>query len=298
MNEVKIFESPLFGQVRIVTDASNEPLFSATDVCKALGYTNSRKAIADHVDTPDVTKRYIGVITGKKVDGTDAVQKVELSFVNESGLYSLIFGSKLDRARAFKRWITSEVLPSIRKTGGYMVVNSDETPEEIMARALKIADEALMRREQRIKQLEADNDMKAQTIDAQTQELKVAAPKVEYYDKTLSSTDCMTTSQIANELGMYTGMLNKKLAEAGIQYKQGNAWLLKKPYREWNLHGTRTFDFKHSNGNDGARIYMVWNQRGRRFVHALYNNDFNLRRALQEIKGELGSETANGKAKK
>lgn len=122
MNEIQIFKHPMFGQVRVITDDSSEELlFCANDVTLALGYTNGRKAVLDHVDTPDVTKRDMGVVTGKKADGTDAFQVVTTTFINESGVYSLIFGSKQERAKEFKRWVTSEVLPSIRKTGQYSI---------------------------------------------------------------------------------------------------------------------------------------------------------------------------------
>lgn len=143
MNEVKIFENPQFGQIR-TAGTSDEPLFCASDICKALGYTNGRKAVADHVDNPDVTKRDIGVVTGKKADGTDAIQYVSTTFVNESGLYALIFGSKLETAKEFKHWVTSEVLPSIRKSGSYsmanlsrkqlaqMVIEAEEEKERLM----------------------------------------------------------------------------------------------------------------------------------------------------------------------
>lgn len=122
MNNITIFNHPMFGQVRVITDdTSKELLFCANDVTNALGYSNGRDAIAKHVDTPDVAKRDMGVVTGKKADGTNAYQVVASTFVNESGVYSLIFGSKQERAKEFKRWVTSEVLPSIRKTGQYSV---------------------------------------------------------------------------------------------------------------------------------------------------------------------------------
>lgn len=122
MNAVKIFNHPVFGQVRIVEDdASSELLFCANDVTNALGYSNGRDAIAKHVDTPDVAKRDMGVVTGKRADGADAYQIVSTTFINESGVYALIFGSKQERAKEFKHWVTSEVLPSIRKTGQYSI---------------------------------------------------------------------------------------------------------------------------------------------------------------------------------
>lgn len=108
MNELQIFENPEFGQVRTVT-INDEPWFVGKDVARSLGYTNSSKALADHVDDEDkgVTKRYT-------LGGTQ-----QMTIINESGLYALIFGSRLESARKFKRWVTSEVLPSIRKTGSY-----------------------------------------------------------------------------------------------------------------------------------------------------------------------------------
>lgn len=141
MDAIKIFSSPQFGQVRIITDdASGELLFCAKDVTQALGYSNGRDAIALHVDYPDVVKRDMGVVTGKRADGSDAVQVVSTTFVTESGLYSLIFGSKQERAKEFKRWVTSEVLPSIRKTGQYSLGQQQATLNEQIQANLTFAD--------------------------------------------------------------------------------------------------------------------------------------------------------------
>lgn len=113
MNEIKIFNSPQFGEIRTI-EVSGQPMFCAADVCKALGYSNGRDAIAKHVESDDVAKCDTPTSSGIQT----------MSYVNESGMYSLIFGSKLPTAKAFKKWVTSEVLPSIRKTGGYAVSNS------------------------------------------------------------------------------------------------------------------------------------------------------------------------------
>ena len=113
MNDIQIFNNPQFGSVR-TTGTPEEPWFCATDVCKALGYANGRKATADHVDEGDVTKR--DTPTTNQF-GSEVI--IQMTYVNESGLYALIFGSKLPAAKAFKKWVTSEVLPSIRKTGQY-----------------------------------------------------------------------------------------------------------------------------------------------------------------------------------
>ena len=140
MDAIRIFDSPQFGQVRIIADeADGNILFCAKDVTDALGYTNGRKAVTDHVDEPDVTKRDIGVVTGKKADGTDACQTITTTFITESGVYSLIFGSKQERAKDFKRWVTHEVLPSIRKTGRYCTGKSRQNTSQLLNAKMKVA---------------------------------------------------------------------------------------------------------------------------------------------------------------
>lgn len=141
MDAVKVFTHPVFGQVRVIDDnASGELLFCANDVTNALGYSNGRDAISRHVDIRDVVKHDMGVVTGKKTDGTDAYQTVVTTFINESGVYSLIFSSKQERAKEFKHWVTSEVLPSIRKTGQYSANVSSATLNEQLQANLTFAD--------------------------------------------------------------------------------------------------------------------------------------------------------------
>ena len=141
MDAVKVFNHPVFGQVRVIDDnASGELLFCANDVTHALEYANGRKAVADHVDSRDILKRDMGVVTGKKADGTDAYQTVNTTFINESGVYSLIFSSKQERAKEFKHWVTSEVLPSIRKTGQYSANSASTTLNEHLQAKLAFAD--------------------------------------------------------------------------------------------------------------------------------------------------------------
>lgn len=141
MDAVKVFTHPVFGQVRVIDDnASGELLFCANDVTNALGYSNGRDAISRHVDIRDVVKHDMGVVTGKKADGTDAYQTVITTFINESGVYSLIFSSKQERAKEFKHWVTSEVLPSIRKTGQYSANAASTTLNEQLQAKLAFAD--------------------------------------------------------------------------------------------------------------------------------------------------------------
>lgn len=142
MNNIQLFNSPEFGQIRTITD-NDGIYFVGKDVAEILGYSNPRKALIDHVDLEDK-----GVT---KCDTPGGVQ--DLTTINESGLYSLVLSSKLPSAKRFKRWVTSEVLPALRRQGGYMLANANETPEQIMARALKIADEALKRKDALIEEM-------------------------------------------------------------------------------------------------------------------------------------------------
>ena len=126
-----------FGAIRTMSNEQGDVMFVAKDVCDALKHSNSRKAVADMVDKDDVTRSYIVDSLGRK---NHAI------FINESGLYALILSSKLESARRSKHWVTSEVLPSIRKQGGYMVARPDETDEEVLARALQIMQAAVQSR--------------------------------------------------------------------------------------------------------------------------------------------------------
>lgn len=135
-SNIQIFKHKEFCNIRTMSGEHGEPLFCGKDVAEALGYGNPQKAIRDHVFLEDKGVNEMGTPGGTQ----------KAIFINESGLYSLIIGSKLESARKFKRWVTREVLPSIRKHGGYMVARPDESDEEIMARALKIAHATLQRR--------------------------------------------------------------------------------------------------------------------------------------------------------
>ena len=141
MNKIQIFQNQEFGAIRTLSNEQGEPMFCAKDVAEALGYKLARKAVQDHVDRDDVLKRNL----------IDSLGRKQLTFfINESGLYSLIFSSKLESARRFKHWVTSEVLPSIRKNGGYMMGRPEESDEVIMARALQIMHATLQRRDELI----------------------------------------------------------------------------------------------------------------------------------------------------
>lgn len=284
MKNVEIFNSPMFGELRTSRNEKEEPLFCLKDVCDSLGLQVGavvNRLQSCHISSIKVATEVIshGVATGK-------MQEQEMFFVTEPDLYRCIFQSRKSSARKFQDWVFDEVLPALRKDGGYIISNDVDTPEMIMARALKVADETIKRNEQRVRELEAQTEQQAQTIGIQQKELTIAAPKAKYYDDTLASTDCLTTTQVADDLGISARTLNQQLASAGIQYSQSGSWHLKGKFREWKLASTRTYNYMKGDDSTGTKVNLVWNQRGKRFILALYNNNFNVKNAIAEINGE------------
>ena len=276
MEELKLFQSPIFGQVRTVV-VNGQVMFAATDVAKCLGYTNPQKAIRVHCKSEGVNEMDTPTNGG--------IQKVK--FITKGNLIRLVANSELPQAEQVESWIFDEVIPTVLETGGYIATKSDDTPEEIMARALTIAQATLAKREERLKQLEAQAEQQQATIELQDKEIKEAAPKVNYYDNHLQSVNTQTTTQVAKQIGMEAPKLNKKLKELGILYKQSCQWLLHSPYSSWGMHSTRTQTFTRSDGSTGTSVYTVWTTKGVRFIIALYENDWNVKKAIKQIKGEL-----------
>lgn len=272
MEEIKIISKSTFLDKEIdVWGSVENPLFRANDVQNWLGLKNVSRAVAN-VDEEERLNLKLS-------------RGGSMWFLTEEGVYELLMQSRKPIAKQFKKGVKA-ILHEIRTKGGYIASSVNDTPEAIMARALKIADETLKRNEQRVRELEAQTEQQAQTIGIQQKELTVAAPKVKYYDDTLASTDCLTTTQVADDLGISARVLNQMLAQAGIQYYQSKCWHLKGKYREWQLARTRTYPYQKSNGSIGTSVQLVWNQRGKRFILALYNNDFNVKDAIAEINGE------------
>jgi prophage antirepressor-like protein len=276
MNELKLFQSPIFGKVRTVV-INGQVMFAATDVAKCLGYANPQKAVRDHCKSAGVNEMDTPTNGG--------IQKVK--FITKGNIIRLVASSELPQAEEVESWIFDEVIPTVLETGGYIATKSDDTPEEIMARALTIAQATLAKREERLKQLEAETEQQQATIELQDKEIKAAAPKVTYYNNHLQSVNTLTSTQIAKQIGMDAEKLHKKLKEAGIVYRQSGQWLLHSPYSTWGLHSTRTQTYTRSDGSIGTNVYTVWTERGRRFIIALYENEWNARRAIKQIKGEI-----------
>ena len=242
MNEIQIFQNVEFGAIRTISNEQGEALFCAKDVAEALGYRRSNDAVRVHVEPEDAVKRSTPTTSGNQL----------MTYINESGLYSLILSSKLDSAKRFKHWVTSEVLPSIRKNGGYMIARPDESDEIILARALQIMQATLQRRDEQIARLK---------------------PRADYADHVLDSISCFTVTQIGKELGMTGHDLNVLLCQMGIQYVQSGQYLLYANYARQGLAQNRNFEYHSSEGELKTRTYLVWTERGREFIHRLLNQN-------------------------
>ena len=248
MNEIKIFDNPNFGAVRIVTTENNEPLFCLTDVCQALDLR------AGHVKE----RLSKDVVSTEPLMTTGGIQQV--NFVNEDGLYDVILDSRKPEAKQFRKWVTREVLPQIRKTGGYIKTENDDTPDVIMAKALILAQKTIESQKQR-------NQFLEQAKEKLEQENKILLPKAEYTDKVLNSTDNYTFSEVAKELGFRSSIsLHNKCRELGIIFKQGNVYL---PYSKYSTQGyfaTRTYPFLRRDGTSGSSSGLVITELGRAFL--------------------------------
>lgn len=280
MKEIKKFNSPMFGELRVTRNEKGELLFCLKDVCNSLGLQvgATAKRLGGDINSTNVSSITV-------LDANNHGQ--QMYFVTEPDLYRCIFQSRKPTARKFQDYVFNDVLPSLRTTGAYVVTKEEDSEEDIIARGLIAAKAALARREERIKELECENSQSKQVIEVQSERIAKDAPKVEYYDQTLNSEDCMTSSQVALDLGITAQELHNKLCQANIIYKQSGQWNLHKPYKGWKLHDTNTYTFPSSNGGTHTKVYTVWTQRGRRFIIALFKNNFNVKLALAEINGNI-----------
>ena len=341
--QVAVFENPEFGTVRTATDEKGEPWFCAKDLCDVLGYKNSSCAVNQHVRSSDVAKRYVARLAKNRFGVCEGkMQVVQMIFVNESGFYALVLGSKLATAVKFKDWVTSVVLPQIRKTGGYIPVKEGESEEEtirnaeeILRATLKKKEELLeqqkkLLRESRIQlaesrtQLEKNKVMLAQqkkligeqdveirrlngVVDEQVvniarkgeniihleHQVDGLMPKAIYSDNVLDSVSCFTTTQVAKELGVTAQELNRSLCALHIQYYQSGQYMLYAEYAHMGLAKSRTRynafldpncdGRKEKMGKAVTHTYLVWTEKGRKFIHDLAHRFWELAE-LYEVK--------------
>ena len=248
MNDIQIFKNTEFGEIRTIT-ISDEPWFVGKDVAEVLGYSNTRDALNKRVDDEDK-----GVANCDTLGGTQ-----EMTIINESGLYSLILSSKLPKAKEFKRWVTSEVLPAIRRHGVYAVDEVLNNPDMLISALTELKAERAKRAE-----LEMENAI-------QRQQLIELNPKATYYDLVLQCKDLISTTEIAKDYGKSAKWLNKMLADNKIQFKQGKIWILYKKYAEQGYTQTKTDNFFDKAGEPHTKPRTCWTQKGRLFIYDLLN---------------------------
>ena len=253
MNEMSIFENSEFGKIRCMT-IENEPWFVGKDVCEVFGDTNYRRSLLT-IDDSDKGVSQIDTPGGKQ----------NMTIINESGFYSLLFQmqpqkakgvsqnddlveERIQRLKRFKRWVTSEVLPSVRKHGAYIKDQEELSPEEIMARGLRAAESIIAEKQKK--------------IEAQEKVIEENKPKVDYYNAVLDSSGLLNITQIAKEFGMTAAHMNELLHDVGIQYRAGKCWVPKQKYvdKGYMKSCTRLISGR-------TTIQYRWTQKGREFIH-------------------------------
>ena len=263
--ERQVFNNSQFGELRI-SGTPDKPMFCLNDVCKALGLGNVT-ALKSRLDEK-------GFTTIKTLTSGGNQQMI---FINEPNLYRCIFQSRKAEAEQFQDWVFNEILPSIRKSGGYIATQVNETPEMIMARALKVAERTIEEHEKRMKalaeeneaqkrinkQLEADTQMKAE-------EIKNLTPAADYARQTLTAVNTWNTNIIAKEMGMSAVTLNQHLQRLGIQYKQHKVWILSAKYQGKGYTKTQTYNYFNSAGEVCTRMQQEWTEVGRRWLLELW----------------------------
>lgn len=264
MKKLQVFKNDEFGEIRTVSK-ENEVWFVGKDVAECLRYNEPSKAVVRHIEEDDRIKRPI----------TDKLGRTQESWViNESGLYSLVLSSKLPTAKKFKRWVTSDVLPSIRKHGMYATDELLDNPDLLIKVATKLKEEKAKN-----KMLELQNKQKEQIIG----ELK---PRADYTDRILKNKGLVTITQIAKDYGMTGTGLNKLLHEFKVQYKQSDQWLLYKEHSGKGYTHSETIDIIRSDGRSDIKMNTKWTQKGRLFLYNLLRDKGILPMIEQETERE------------
>jgi prophage antirepressor-like protein len=263
MNELQIFNNPQFGEIRTAGTADN-PLFCLADVCKAVGLTNPSnvKARLDKEDVQLIDLHALNSTEGQIIGNSMT------NFVTESGFYDVILQSSSPNVKPFRKWVTSEVLPSIRKTGGY--TNPAYQLPQSYADALR----ELAGKVEENERLMIENQQKqaalveaGEQISAMSYEIEQMKPKVSYYDLILNNKSTVLITQIAQDYGLSAKGMNKILQEMHIQHKVGGQWILYADYLRDGYVQSKSIDIVHSNGYKSVKYNTEWTQKGRIFLY-------------------------------
>lgn len=236
MNSPMVFSCEEFGEIRTL-NIDGEPWFVGKDIAVSLGYSNPQKAVRDHVFEEDRT-----------VNDSFTVNGTPITLINESGLYSLVLSSKLTSAKKFSRWVTAEVLPSLRKNGAYMTA---ETLHKAMSDPRELA---------KLLTTLADERDKCEKLEKENAELSV---KANYCDIILMSKNSVPITQIAKDYGMSAVAFNKLLHELKIQFPVGKSWVLYSKYANKNYTQSQTYTISENR----SVIHTCWTQKGRLFLY-------------------------------
>ena len=265
-NDIQIFNNPQFGSIR-TAGTPEQPLFCLADVCKILGLQASR--VKDRLEK--------GVISSNPLLTSGGIQ--QLNFVNEDGLYDVILDSRKPEAKAFRKWVTSEVLPTIRKHGAYMTNDAIERaltePDFLIQLATSIKEERSKRLaveavcEEQRKQI---SQLGSQVDDLQS-EVSVMKDKVSYLDVILATKNSVLVTQIAQDYGESAILFNRRLNRMGIQYSRGKQWILYGPYKDCGYVTSETYVIKHKDGHEDVHMNTKWMQKGRRFLYDILKRE-------------------------
>ena len=348
--QVAVFENPEFGTVRTTIDEKGDPWFCAKDLCDVLGYKRAYDTVKQRVRSSDTIKYSVTrTVKNRYGECSGRGLVVQMIFVNESGFYALVLGSKLASAVKFKDWVTSVVLPQIRKTGGYIPVKEGESEEETIRNAEEILRTTLKKKEELLEQQKklieeqkarldgqkawiADQDarliqqkallhqqevqmgldkkligeqdeeihrlneevndqmvrmaIQGQNVVALERQVDGLLPKAMYSDNVLDSVSCFTTTQVAKELGITAQELNRSLCSLHVQYYQSGQYMLYAEYAHMGLAKSRTkYRAFMAPAGDGTKrkvgkvvtsTYLVWTEKGRKFIHDLVHRFWEL----------------------
>ena len=256
-NKIKVFENAEFGSVRTVT-INGEPWFVASDVCKSLEINNVSMAIS-RLD--DDEKNTISLTEG--IPGNP-----NKTIVNEPGLYSMVLSSRKPEAKAFKRWITHEVIPDIRQYGMYGT-------SDFLDKALGNPDNWIRMLTEYSAVKKENETLKLKTveqkevIETQNNQITLMKPKATYYDLVLQTKNAVNITTIAKDYGLSAVTLNKKLHDYGVRYKRGGTWLLYQQHADKGYTKTKTGVYTNKAGEEYASVHTQWTQKGRMFIYEI-----------------------------